>query len=279
AHRHIVQVRQRSGGAEGDGVHEGPALAGAAGAAVAAAAAGAAGAARGLVVGQRAVLEGEGRIDQLDGTALRGTAGPAVGAGAAVAAEGMVVRDLIVAEAPHRADALNADRGASPLAAAAAVDTRPTRAAVAATGLVAGEFAVLDRESGAGCGDEHALVNGKDGAADVGGRGVETGAAVVAADQVVGEGAVRHRGAAAAPDCDAAAGDGPVAGERAAPDGQGRVGVAQDAAARTEQDVGAAGHVVGERAVLDREGRAEHVGDPAAAADVGANGSAVAHGH
>src|SRR5262249_50103101 len=155
--------------------------------------------------------------------------------------------------------AADADRATRPLTAVPAGDARPARAAVAAAGLVAGEPAVLDREGGTGSGDEHALVVGKDGPADVGGRGVLTGAAVVPAAQIVREGAVRDRGAAAAPDRDAAPVNGPVAAERALPDGQGRAGVAQDPAARAE-DTGAGGPVAGERAVPDREGRAEHVG-------------------
>src|SRR5262249_36775207 len=157
-----------------------------------------------------------------------------------------------VADLRHRHDATNADGAAHPPAAVPAIDAWPACAAVAALGLVAGEPTVLDREDGAGSLDKDALVIDKKGAADVGRRGVEPGATGVAVGHVAGKGAVRHHGAAAAPDGDATAVDGPIAGECALPDRHGRAGVAQDPAARAE-NTGAGNKVVGELAVRDRE--------------------------
>ncbi len=166
-----------------------------------------------------------------------------------------------------------------PSKAVAAVAAGTAVAAGAADGLVAGERRVLDDQGRAGSGNEEAVVQVGDGAAHavaavaavLGGAAV---GAVAAAGEVAGEGAVRHRGLAAASIRDGPAGgpaavagagvgtDGLVAGKRAVCDGQGRAGVVGDPAARGLASADSL--VAGERAVIDGQGRAEDIGDGAA---------------
>src|SRR5262249_42118998 len=159
--------------------------------------------------------------------------GAPVGAGAAiatVAAAGLVVREHAVADVRHRRPAKNGDRAALRLTATTSC-AGVARAAVAAAGHVARKRAVLDHEGGTRRGDEHPCAGDKVPAGMGGGGAHLPGAAVVAAGQVVGEGAVRDRGTTAAVDRQGTAVEGAVAGERAGLDDQGRTGVAEDPAA------------------------------------------------
>src|SRR5262249_42186937 len=113
-------------------------------AAIAPQAAGAAGAADGLVAGERAVREVEGGIGHREtagGTDAAITTTRPSPTGTAVAADGLVVREDTGAHSRHRRRAVNEERAALGLAAAATIEARTARSSVAGTGGVVGEGA------------------------------------------------------------------------------------------------------------------------------------------